>query len=79
MMYEYMQDNAKEVLTDSNEAGLAKVKTDDYAFLMESSSIEYIVERECNVTQVNGLLDAKSYGIAMKKRSYSIQCLLERW
>lgn len=26
------------------------------------------MERECNVTQVGGLLDEKGYGIAMKKR-----------
>lgn len=34
---------------------------------MESSSIEYIIERNCEVTQVGGELDAKGYGIAMKK------------
>jgi len=25
------------------------------------------MERECNVTQIGGLLDEKGYGIAMKK------------
>lgn len=34
---------------------------------MESTSIEYIVERNCDVAQVGGLLDNKGYGIAMKK------------
>lgn len=42
-------------------------KDNDYAFLMESSSIEYMTERHCEVTQVGGLLDDKGYGIAMKK------------
>lgn len=42
-------------------------KENDYAFLMESSSIEYVTERHCEVTQVGGLLDDKGYGIAMKK------------
>ncbi|XP_076280228.1 glutamate receptor ionotropic, kainate 2 isoform X2 [Lasioglossum baleicum] len=68
-MFAYMKANKKEVLTGDNDAGVKKVLTEDYAFLMESSSIEYITERYCNVTQVGGLLDAKSYGIAMKKYS----------
>ncbi|XP_055710638.1 glutamate receptor ionotropic, kainate 2-like isoform X2 [Phlebotomus papatasi] len=67
-MYEYMKENP-DLLTSSNPEGLARVKSDNYAFLMESTSIEYIIERECDVTQVNGLLDDKGYGIAMRKNS----------
>lgn len=66
-MYEYMMANAADVLPPDNDTGLKKVLREEYAFLMESSSIEYIVERYCNVTQIGGLLDAKGYGIAMKK------------
>lgn len=66
-MYEYMMANSDDVLPLYNDNGVHKVKHDQYAFLMESSSIEYIIERECNVTQVGGLLDEKGYGIAMKK------------
>ncbi|ROT79787.1 putative glutamate receptor ionotropic, kainate 2 [Penaeus vannamei] len=36
-----------------------------YAYLMESTSIEYVVERQCDLTQIGGLLDSKSYGIAL--------------
>jgi hypothetical protein len=36
-----------------------------YAFLMESTTIEYVVERECDTTQIGGLLDSKGYGIAL--------------
>ncbi|XP_031827369.1 glutamate receptor ionotropic, kainate 2 isoform X2 [Nomia melanderi] len=68
-MYETMTANAKDVMTPDNDTGLKKVLGEDYAFLMESSSIEYITERYCNVTQIGGLLDAKSYGIAMRKHS----------
>ncbi|XP_058127389.1 glutamate receptor ionotropic, kainate 2-like [Anopheles ziemanni] len=67
-MYKYMMDNV-ELLTSSNPEGLQRVKTENYAFLMESTSIEYIVERECDVTQIGGLLDDKGYGIAMRKNS----------
>lgn len=37
-----------------------------YAFLMESSTIEFFTERICDLTQVGGMIDSKGYGIAMK-------------
>ncbi|XP_026489807.2 glutamate receptor ionotropic, kainate 2-like [Vanessa tameamea] len=69
-MYQYM-DAHPELMTQTNEIGLERVKSEDenYAFLMESTSIEYMVERNCDVAQVGGLLDSKGYGIAMKKNS----------
>jgi len=67
IMYNYMKALADEVLMKSNEDGLWKVQHENYAYLMESSSIEYITQRYCNVTQIGGLLDAKGYGIAMRK------------
>ncbi|XP_045449718.1 glutamate receptor ionotropic, kainate 2-like [Melitaea cinxia] len=69
-MYHYMEDHP-ELMTQTNEIGLERVKstTENYAFLMESTSIEYMVERNCDVAQVGGLLDSKGYGIAMKKNS----------
>lgn len=69
-MYKYM-DSHPEYQTATNDEGLARVKSDkeNYAFLMESTSIEYMVERNCDVAQVGGLLDSKGYGIAMKKNS----------
>ncbi|XP_072745112.1 glutamate receptor ionotropic, kainate 2-like isoform X2 [Anoplolepis gracilipes] len=70
IMYNYMMDHADEVLMGKNEDGVWKVQQENYAYLMESSSIEYIQQRKCNVTQVGGLLDAKGYGIAMKKDIY---------
>lgn len=36
-----------------------------YAYLMESTTIEYVIERNCDLTQVGGMLDSKGYGIAM--------------
>lgn len=66
-MYKFMMDNAAECLTDSNDEGKDKVLKGDYAYFMESSTIEYLSERECDLDQVNGLLDQKGYGIAMRK------------
>jgi len=40
-MYEYMMANKKDVLVSENIDGLNKAKKEDYAFLMESASIEY--------------------------------------
>lgn len=66
-MFNYMMAHADEVLMGTNEEGVWKVQQENYAYLMESSSIEYIKQRKCNVTGVGGLLDAKNYGIAMRK------------
>lgn len=61
-----MKDNP-DTFTTSNQEGLEKIRKESYAYLMESTSIEYLIERECDVTQIGGLLDNKGYGIAMKK------------
>lgn len=68
-MWLYMEQHP-ELLTKDNamgEAWASEDRTKNYAYLMESSSIEYIIERNCEVTQVGGLLDDKGYGIAMRK------------
>nr|XP_032516938.1 glutamate receptor ionotropic, kainate 2 [Danaus plexippus plexippus] len=67
-MYQYM-DEHPDLMTQTNEIGLERVKNENYAFLMESTSIEYMVERNCDVARVGGMLDSKGYGIAMKKNS----------
>jgi hypothetical protein len=68
-MYKNMMKNPG-VLVGSNDEGLHLVKKGGYAYFMESTSIEYITERDCEVSRVGDLLDSKGYGIAMKKRAY---------
>ena len=41
----------------------------NYAFLCESSMLDWLVQRDCNLTQVGGLVDNKGYGIATPKGS----------
>lgn len=55
------------VFPKNNQEGVERVQKGKgrYAFFMESTSIEYEVERKCDLTQVGGLLDSKGYGIAM--------------
>lgn len=65
-MYTYMQNHPDELTADNTE-GVKWASEGGYAYLMESSSIEYIVERNCNVTQVGDLLDEKGYAIAMRQ------------
>lgn len=58
------------VLVSSNAVGVDQVRKGKhrFAFLMESTAIEYVVERDCNLTQIGKMLDAKNYGIALPFR-----------
>lgn len=61
-----------EYLTETNQEGVDRVKAStDYAFLMESTSIEYNTKRECNLKKIGDALDEKTYGIAMRKSKIS--------
>ncbi|CAG5002884.1 unnamed protein product [Parnassius apollo] len=65
-MFQKMKDQKQ---PSSNPAGIEKVRNENYAFFMESTSIEYNIERFCDITMVGEPLDNKGYGIAMKKNS----------
>ena len=60
-MWEFMSNHRSEVMVGSNTEGIAKVIKENgkYAYMMESSSIQYIIERNCKVTQIGGNLDTK--------------------
>ncbi|XP_034944392.1 glutamate receptor ionotropic, kainate 2-like isoform X2 [Chelonus insularis] len=70
-MWQTMMDAKPSVFTKTNVEGLDRVAKGKrtYAFLMESTSIEYAVERNCNLMPVGGLLDNKGYGIAVPPNS----------
>ena len=65
-MWSFMESADPSVFTKSNPDGVKRVIEGDgmYAFLMESNSIQYQIERHCDLTQIGGLLDSKGYGIA---------------
>lgn len=69
--YKKIYDNIENMKTSvsSNDAGQKRVGEGKYAFFMESTTIEYIVERNCNLTQIGGLIDSKGYGLAFSKKS----------
>lgn len=62
------------VFTSSNSEGVDRVikGKGNYAFLMESTSIEYTIERNCDLTQVGGMLDSKGrFGAQSRNRHKS--------
>lgn len=61
-MEEHPEDMAK-----TAEEGISWAETRNYAYFMESTVIEYVTARHCNLTMVGGLLDSKGYGIAVAK------------
>jgi hypothetical protein len=65
--------NEKDVIVDTTPEGVRRAATEKYAFLMESSQIEYEVERQCSLTQIGKNIDDKGYGIAMKKGRSSLR------
>lgn len=63
-MWRYMENRKPSVFVPTYEEGIKRVLQGNYAFLMESTMLDYIVQRDCNLTQIGGLLDTKGYGIA---------------
>lgn len=66
-MWVQMESADPTVFEPSNPDGVKRVLTSKrkYAFIMESSAIEYETERNCELVQVGGQIDSKGYGIAM--------------
>lgn len=74
-MWTNMISNRPSVFEKNNPDGVKRVQTTKhglYAFLMESSQIEYVTETKCDLKQVGGLLDSKGYGVAMPLSKYYI-------
>ncbi|XP_063363017.1 glutamate receptor ionotropic, kainate 2 isoform X2 [Cydia amplana] len=70
-MWSFMESARPSVFATTNKEGEERVMRGKgaYAYLMESTTIEYVVERNCDLTQVGGMLDSKGYGIAMPPNS----------
>ncbi|XP_015197435.2 glutamate receptor ionotropic, kainate 1 isoform X7 [Lepisosteus oculatus] len=62
-MWAFMSSRKQTALIKNNDEGIQRVLTTDYALLMESTSIEYVTQRNCNLTQIGGLIDSKGYGV----------------
>uniref|UniRef100_H2ZW13 Glutamate receptor n=1 Tax=Latimeria chalumnae TaxID=7897 RepID=H2ZW13_LATCH len=76
-MWAFMSSRRQSVLVKNNEEGIQRVLTSDYAFLMESTTIEFVTQRNCNLTQIGGLIDSKGYGVGTPMgMSYTNKVLL---
>jgi hypothetical protein len=69
------------VFVKNNEEGVDRVKKGKglYAFFMESTSIEYQVERNCDLQQVGAPLDSKGYGIGLPMSECTQCCSAAQW
>lgn len=79
-MNEFMTKNPQ-YLTETNQEGFERVKNSKdhtYAFLMESTSIEYNTMRECSLKKIGDALDEKGYGIAMRKSKLIMAELIKK-
>ena len=72
-----MMAHADDVLVEDPTQGVERAESENYAFFMEITSIEYEIQRRCNLTGVGRLLDEKSYGIAMRKSTRLYFCIKE--
>ncbi|KAL1470667.1 hypothetical protein MTO96_024117 [Rhipicephalus appendiculatus] len=63
-MWAVMEAAQPSVFAETNEKGVERVLRGGYAYLMESTTIEYMVQKNCQLMQIGGLLDSKGYGIA---------------
>lgn len=79
-MWRFMENKKPSVFVPTYEEGIQRVLQGDYAFLMESTMLDYIVQRDCNLTQIGGLLDSKGYGIATPMGEFHLlSCLYNRF
>lgn len=58
-MWHHMSTTSPPALVSSYEEGVRRVLGGNYAFLMESTMLDHRVQRDCNLTQIGGLLDSK--------------------
>ncbi|XP_013416771.1 glutamate receptor ionotropic, kainate 2 isoform X2 [Lingula anatina] len=76
-MWNFMSSTEPSVFVNSSKEGIDRVMKGKYAYLMESTMIEYTVQRNCKLMQVGGLLDSKGYGIGTPRGSPYTEILSE--
>ncbi|XP_068151172.1 glutamate receptor ionotropic, kainate 2 [Drosophila tropicalis] len=62
-----MKDFKPNAFTSTNKEGVARVKKEKggYAFLMETTSLQFNIERDCNLMQIGEQIGEKHYGLAV--------------
>lgn len=67
-----MKDAEPTVFVKDNDEGKDRVLKSRrmYAFIMESTSIEYMTNKDCRLTRVGGLLDSKGKAVIFMTYGY---------
>ncbi|UJR36108.1 hypothetical protein I4U23_028843 [Adineta vaga] len=68
-MWNYISVNQATATVASSTEGINRVLAGNYAFLMESTTSEYNIMRNCDLTSIGGLLDSKGYGFGVPQNS----------
>ncbi|KAK3097411.1 hypothetical protein FSP39_009413 [Pinctada imbricata] len=66
-MYSFMKD--QKLFVRSAQEGYNKVLNEEYAYFAESPSIEYQIQRKCDLMQIGNWLNSIGYGIAFPRNS----------
>lgn len=56
--------DGSQIFVNSTADGVKRVLAGNYAYLAESTAVEYAVHRNCELMNIGGRLDSKGYGIA---------------
>ena len=66
-MYNAMKAATPSVFVKSSNEGERRVMAGKYAYLAESTTVEYRIARNCDLMQVGTQLDSKGYGIGLPR------------
>ena len=66
-MWSFMSSNEAASFVNNSAEGFQRALNQDFAYLAESATIDYKVQRLCKLTQIGGLLDSKGFGLATPK------------
>jgi hypothetical protein len=79
-MWAFMTTTGRSAFVPSIEEGVKRVRQGKYAFLIESTTNDYINQRQpCDTMKVGGNLDSKGYGIATPLTSDLRQVVYTCW
>lgn len=62
-----MRSATPSVYVKSSDEGEKRVLAGNYAYLAESTTVEYRIARNCDLMQVGQQLDSKGYGIGLPR------------
>ena len=69
-MWDHMRTYQEILLTDSNEDGIHRVRTENYAYILPNTIAEYVIRREpCDLIMVDSFLLHQAYALATRKGS----------